>query len=67
MMLETDDKNLIWEEIDRGQIIRDEWIDLRRSTYRYPDGRVFRPYYSFSRRDHVVIVASDEKENYLLE
>lgn len=59
------DRELVWEEISREQILRDEWIDFRRSAYRYPDGRVFSPYYSFSRRDYVVIVASDEEENYL--
>ena len=58
------DQELAWEEISREQILRDEWIDFRRSAYRYPDGRVFSPYYSFSRRDYVVIVASDEEENY---
>ena len=36
-----------------------------RSAYRFPDGSVFEPYYSYSRRDYVVIVASDEDGNYL--
>ena len=60
-----EDKDLVWEEISREHIIQDEWIDFRRSAYRYPDGRVFSPYYSYSRRDYTVIVASDTDGNYL--
>ena len=60
-----DDKELAWEEIETEHIVEDEWIDFRKSTYRYPDGRVFSPYYSYSRRDYTVIVASDEDGNYL--
>ena len=60
-----EDKDLIWEEISREHIVQDEWIDFRRSAYRYPDGRVFEPYYSYSRRDYTVIVASDEDGKYL--
>ena len=56
---------LVWEEISCEHLIRDEWIDFRRSVYRFPDGSVFEPYYSYSRRDYVVIVASDEDGNYL--
>lgn len=56
---------LEWEEISTEHIIQDEWIDFRRSTYRFPDGSVFEPYYSYSRRDYVVIVASDADGNYL--
>jgi ADP-ribose pyrophosphatase len=60
-----DDKELAWEEIETEHIVEDEWIDFRKSTYRYPDGRVFSPYYSYSRRDYTVIVASDENGHYL--
>lgn len=56
---------LSWEEISTEHIIQDQWIDFRRSAYRFPDGRVFEPFYSYSRRDYVVIVAADSKENYL--
>lgn len=57
--------SLIWEEISTEHIIKDEWIDFRRSCYRLPDGNVFEPYYSYSRRDYVVIVASDTEGKYL--
>lgn len=58
-------KALEWEEISTEHIIQDEWIDFRRSVYRFPDGSVFEPFYSYSRRDYVVIVASDTDGNYL--
>ena len=59
------DKNLAWEEISMEHIVQDQWIDFRKSAYRYPDGRVFEPFYSYSRKDYVVIVASDEGGNYI--
>lgn len=66
-ILESTDnnENLIWEEIRTEHIVQDQWIDFRRSAYRFPDGSEFEPYYSYSRRDYVVIVASDEDGNYL--
>ena len=52
--------NLKWKEIKTEHIVQDEWIDFRRSVYRYPDGRIFEPFYSYSRRNYTVVVASDE-------
>ena len=60
-----DRKNLIWEEISTEHIVQDQWIDFRRSAYRMPDGSVYEPFYSYSRRDYVVIVASDAAGKYL--
>ncbi len=59
------DENLEWEEISCEHVISDEWIDFRRSAYRLPDGTIFEPYYSYSRRDYVVIVATDEEGHYI--
>ena len=53
--------SLEWTEVSREHIIEDEWIDFRRSAYRFPDGTVFSPFYSYSRRDYVVIVPVDEE------
>lgn len=61
----NDREDLAWEEVSTEHIIQDEWIDFRRSAYRLPDGNVYEPYYSFSRRDYVVVVASDCDGNYL--
>ena len=60
-----ENNNLAWEEIKTEHIVQNEWIDFRASTYRFPDGRDIGPFYSYSRRDYVVIVASDEDGNYL--
>ena len=59
------DENLIWEEISTEHIIQDEWIDFRRSAYRFPDGKIWQPYYSFTRRDYAVVVASDEEGRFI--
>jgi len=59
------DKDLAWEEISVEHIVQDHWIDFRKSAFRYPDGRVFEPFYSYSRKDYVVIVASDVDGQYL--
>ena len=56
---------LEWEEVRTEHLIEDEWIDIRRSAYRFPDGTVFEPFYSYSRRDYVVIVATDTEGKYL--
>lgn len=63
---ETDHKEYLeWEEISVDHVIQDEWIDFRRSAYRFPDGKIFEPFYSYSRKDYVVIVASDVNGQYL--
>lgn len=58
----TDDKDLLWEEVSTEHIVKDEWIDFRKSAFRFPDGNIFEPYYTYSRRDYVVIVAFDEDD-----
>ncbi len=65
-MEDKKEKNpLEWEEISCEHIVKDEWIDIRRLAYRFPDGSTFEPFYSYSRRDYVVIVATDTEGNYL--
>ena len=58
-------KQRAWEEVSVEHIVQDKWIDFRRAAYRFPDGTTFSPYYNYSRRSYVVIVASDEEDNYL--
>lgn len=55
------DDELKWEEVSVKHLIQNKWIDFRQSRYRFPDGTEFEPYYSYSRRDYVVIVPFDEK------
>ena len=59
------DDDLKWEPVSVEHIIQDKWIDFRKVEYRFPDGSTFSPYYNFSRRSYVVIVASDEDGNYI--
>lgn len=54
-----------WEKVHTDSIVRDEWIDFRKSDFRFPDGRVIGPFYTFTRRDYVVVVASDADGNYV--
>ena len=65
MIDEMNKDKLAWEEISCEHIVQNEWIDFRKSAYRFPNGEVFEPYYSYSRRDYVVIVASDTDGNYI--
>ena len=54
------DQDLMWEEVKTEHVIRDKWIDLRKSSFRFPNGRIFEPYYTYTKRDYAVIVATDE-------
>ena len=56
---------LEWEEVSCEHVVQDEWIDFRRLAYRFPDGNIYEPYYTYSRRSYVVIVASDEEGKFL--
>lgn len=60
-----DDQQLTWKELKAEHLVQDRWIDFRRLTYEMPDGTVFEPFYSYSRRSYVVIVAIDEAGNYI--
>lgn len=62
---DNNDAGLIWKELRTEHIIADEWIDFRRSAYQFPDGKVYEPFYSYSRRDYVVVVALDEEGKYI--
>ena len=57
----TEDDDLIWEEVSTEHIVKDEWIDFRKTAFRFPDGNIFEPFYTYSRRDYVVVVALDEE------
>ncbi len=59
------DQDLKWELVKVEHIVQDEWIDFRRVAYKLPDGSIFEPFYNYSRRNYVVIVASDEEGKFL--
>ncbi len=62
---QNEEADLTWELVKSEHIIQDEWIDFRRQAYRLPDGKVWEPYYNYSRRNYVVIVARDEEGRYI--
>ncbi|QFJ53775.1 NUDIX hydrolase [Pseudobutyrivibrio xylanivorans] len=59
------DDELVWELKSCEHIVEDEYIDFRKCEYKLPDGTIFGPYYSYSRRDYVVIVATDEAGKFI--
>ena len=60
------DKTILWEEVESKHLISDEWIDFRSTAFKLPDGSVFEPFYNYSRRNYVVIVATDTNGDYLI-
>lgn len=60
-----DDEALAWEEVRTDHLVTDKWIDFRRVRYRFPDGTEFEPFYNYSRRDYVVILARDREGRYI--
>ncbi len=56
---------LAWKEVNTEHIVRDEWIDFRKTAWRFPDGKVIAPFYTYTRKDYVVVVASDQEGNYI--
>ena len=57
--------DLTWREVKTEHIVRDEYIDFRKSDFMMPDGVVYGPYYTYSRRDYCIIVAVDEDGKFL--
>ena len=61
----AEDRALAWKQRKVEHVVRDQWIDFRRIQYELPDGSVYEPFYSYSRRSYVVVVASDEEGRFL--
>ena len=62
---DINDQDLEWTIVSSTPIVKDEWLDLERVAVRLPDGTISQPFYRYSRRSYVVIVASDEDGRYL--
>lgn len=61
----VDEERLMWKEKSVRHIITNKWIDFRESEFQFPDGTSFSPYYSYTRKDYVVVVASDTEGRYI--
>ena len=64
-MKNENNPSIEWEEVKTEHVVRDKWIDFRRSSYRFPNGKVYEPFYSYSRKDYVVVVAQDTEGDFL--
>lgn len=62
---EFEDGDLKWELLSTEHLIHDRWIDFCASKYRLPDGAELGPFYTYSRLDYVVIVATDEEGKFI--
>jgi len=62
---EDERRALAWEEVERTQLVKNEYMDFRTLVYRLPDGQAIGPFYSYTRRDYVVIAATDEEGKFL--
>lgn len=56
---------LEWKLKKTEHIVQDEWIDFRKEEYILPNNKEFGPFYSYSRRDYVVIVAKTKDNQYI--
>ena len=52
-------------EKETKHFVQNRWIDLREVWYTMPDGAVGGPYYTYSRKNYAVIVATDTEGNYV--
>lgn len=59
------DESLVWEAIKISHLVEDKWIDFREVDYRLPDGKIGPPYYNYSRKDYVIVVATDESGRFI--
>lgn len=58
-------ENLEWKEVHVDHVCQDEWIDFRRCDYKLPNGEVIGPVYNYSKHSFSVVVATDEKGNFI--
>ncbi len=57
--------NLDWKCVKEEDLVKDEWMHFKKKDYLFPDGKVYGPFYTYSIRSYVIIVAQDEQGNFL--
>ena len=57
--------DLNWKLNKTEHIVQDEWIDFRKESFILPDGNEFSPFYNYSRRNFVVIIARTKEGKYI--
>ena len=58
-------EKLAWKKKATEHIVQNQWIDFRKETYEFPDGNVSEHFYTFSKKDFVVVVAKAEDGRYI--
>ena len=59
------DEELKWKLLKKESIEKNEWIDIQRCEYQFPNGTTFGPYYNFKKKSYTIIVAQDTEGNFL--
>lgn len=60
-------ENIEWQEIDGEYVIENEWIRVKRTSFRLPTGVEVEDYYLVEKSDVVVVVLLNEnQETYLI-
>lgn len=57
--------NLDWQCVKEEDLVNDEWMHFKKKDYKFPDGTINGPFYTYSIRSYVIIVAQDTKGNFL--
>ena len=65
MATSSNNENLEWKEVKVEHITQDAWIDFRRCDYKLPSGEIIGPVYNYSKHSFSVIVATDEKGDFI--
>ncbi len=58
-------QKLKWKALNTRHIVQNQWIDFRETEFQFPDGTSFKPYYSYTRRDYVVVIAITETGEFI--
>ena len=61
----TNNENLGWKAVNVDHVCQDKWIDFRRCDYKLPNGEVIGPVYNYSKHSFSLVVATDEKGQFI--
>lgn len=60
-----DEENLRWKKLSTKHLVQDAWIDFREDKYLLPDGRTTGCFYTYSKKDFVIVVARDTEGRFV--
>ena len=56
---------LDWKLVKEEALVNDQWMHFKKQDYQFPDGSVHGPFYTYSIRHTVIIVAQDTQGDFL--